>query len=382
MNFPRDSDVVYYNPSVQIWVGLWTLFLGASVFLALRLWCKITRRHGLWYDDYILIAAYLTLMITDILITIEYATGYSLGSWDDRMHILIDISSIGTVIGQAVSKSAFGITLLRMIDKKWQAVFIVFCIISMDGIALSKCIFEWARLCGDDDYQQWYRPKGWCLYKSFSTEWKEIGNIYNIIMDFIFAMFPWLLTWRLKLQRDEKIALCITLSLGIIVAVITAVRTWWKDTPLMDTHDEWYMWRDAMSEIWYSGEVAGTIIVQCIPVLRPFVKDLHTSLTSRRLEATEPTKGSTWLDSKSMGEKKVLVTITRDEENPHGAGVYELSDISEEPSSHSSSNNPSNNQIQPPAMGHHADAYFSPSEVDLRINAGHTQPLRKENWPL
>lgn len=81
-------------------------------------------------------------------------------------------------------------------------------------------------------------------------------------MDFVFAIFPWVLTWRLKLQRDEKIALCITLSLGIVwvlsclshhvceplkltpqcrIAVITAVRTWWKDTPLMDTHDEWYM---------------------------------------------------------------------------------------------------------------------------------------------
>lgn len=130
----------------------------------------------------------------------------------------------------------------------------------------------------------------------------------------------------------------------------------------------------------YSGEVAGTIIVQCIPVLRPFVKDLHTSLTSRRLDATEPTKNSTWRDSKSMGEKKVLVTITRDEENPHGAGVYELSNITEEPSENH--HNHHNNHIYPPAMGHHADAYFSPSEADLRMNSGSAQPLRKENWPL
>lgn len=61
MNFPRDDDdVVYYDPSVQIWIGLWALFSGVSVFLGLRLWCKITRRHGLWYDDYILIFAYVS----------------------------------------------------------------------------------------------------------------------------------------------------------------------------------------------------------------------------------------------------------------------------------------------------------------------------------
>lgn len=70
-------------------------------------------------------------------------------------------------------------------------------------------------------------------------------------MDFIFALFPWFITWKLNLKRAEKVGLCITLSLGIVVAVITAVRTWWKDTPLMHVHDEWYIWRDAMSQIWF-----------------------------------------------------------------------------------------------------------------------------------
>lgn len=61
MNFPRDDDdVVYYNPAGEIYTGLWILFAASSVFLALRLWCKLTRRHGLWYDDYVLLAAYVS----------------------------------------------------------------------------------------------------------------------------------------------------------------------------------------------------------------------------------------------------------------------------------------------------------------------------------
>lgn len=92
------------------------------------------------------------------------------------MHILINISSIGTVIGQAVSKTAFAVTLLRMVESKWQAGFLWFCIISMDGIAFSKCIFQWAKLCDKDDYQQWYRISGWCLNYDFQNNWKEIGN--------------------------------------------------------------------------------------------------------------------------------------------------------------------------------------------------------------
>lgn len=125
----------------------------------------------------------LVLMVTDILITVEYATGYSEGSWDDRMHILINTSSMGTVIGQAVSKTAFGVTLLRMVESKWQAAFLWFCIISMDGIAFSKCVFQWAKLCDKSSYQQWYRISGWCLTYDFSNNWKEVGNSKSSLDD-------------------------------------------------------------------------------------------------------------------------------------------------------------------------------------------------------
>jgi hypothetical protein len=42
-----------------------------------------------------------------------------------------------------------------------------------------------------------------------------------------------------------------------------------------------------MSNIWYSSEVAGTILVQCIPILRPFLREVHTSFTSREQEYHE-----------------------------------------------------------------------------------------------
>lgn len=68
MNFRRDHDnVVYYNPAGEIYTGLWILFAASTVFLALRLWCKLTRRHGLWYDDYVLLAAYVSTDATSSL---------------------------------------------------------------------------------------------------------------------------------------------------------------------------------------------------------------------------------------------------------------------------------------------------------------------------
>ena len=124
----------------------------------------------------------LILMINDIIITAEYATGYSEGNWTDHMHILINTSSDGTVVGQTLTKTAFAVTLLRMTHASthsrwpWQQAILWFCIISMNAFMLTKCIFQWAKLCGDDDYQQWYRIQGWCLNYDFEQNYKEAGN--------------------------------------------------------------------------------------------------------------------------------------------------------------------------------------------------------------
>lgn len=75
----------YYDPARELYAGIWCLLTAATAFLGLRVYIKVSRRH-LWYDDYLLILSWLILLGTDVLITIEYATGYSKGSWDDRMH--------------------------------------------------------------------------------------------------------------------------------------------------------------------------------------------------------------------------------------------------------------------------------------------------------
>lgn len=51
----------YYDPARELYAGLWCLFAGASAFLALRVWVKVNRtRHGLWYDDYLLIVCWVS----------------------------------------------------------------------------------------------------------------------------------------------------------------------------------------------------------------------------------------------------------------------------------------------------------------------------------
>lgn len=116
--------------------------------------------------------------MTDSLIIHEFATGYILENssqkWDDRMHILINISSCGVLIGQSLTKTAFAVTLLRL-SKRWQKNFLWFCIITMNAYMVAKVILQWARTCGSKSTYVYYRLNV-CLDKGFRDDFKEGGN--------------------------------------------------------------------------------------------------------------------------------------------------------------------------------------------------------------
>jgi hypothetical protein len=358
-----DSDDAihgYANPFTELNVGLWSLFTGATIFLALRIWVKLSWRHGLWYDDYILIVSWVVLLANNSLIVHQFATGYvledSTKKWDDRMHILINISSCGTLVGQALTKTAFGVTLLRICNRR-QAYIIWFCIATMNMYMISKVILQWAKVCGKPSYQNWYRLD-FCIDWRFRDDFKEGGNIYNIIMDFVFATIPWLIARRLGLRRTEKIGLCITMSLGIIVAIISAVRVSWKDDG--NKRDHMYIWRNGVSQVWYSSEVAGTIIVQCIPILRPILRDVHTVMTSDKLDSTGRTPSTIF--SKRMSSRVGSNGINYAGTFRDGVDNVELKPIPEQM-------NDSWEVLGPPA---------SPERIRDSIQ----RPSKTDKWPL
>lgn len=81
----------------------------------------------------------------------------------------------------------------------------------------------------------------------------------------------------------------------------------------------------------YSAEVAGTIIVQCIPILRPFLRDMHTSLTSKKLDDTEIGQSVTRRSRASTLEAKHgSPYIIGDDDGKKGTDVIALTVITEE----------------------------------------------------
>lgn len=357
----------FVSPVKQVYIGIWTLFGGASIFLGFRIWCKVTHRFGLWYDDYILFLSWLVLLTTNAIITTEMNTGYVSKTWDDRMLILITISSCGTTIGQTLSKTAFAVTLLRLIQES-QKILVWFCIVTLNVLMVLKVFMNWPKYCGNKDYQNYWRMQGFCVDYGIATGVKIAGNIWNIVMDFALALFPWIVIWKLNIKRWEKVGLCATLSLGIIVAIISAIRQAWQDNPANSKLDDWYYWHQGHSMIWYSAEVAGTIMVQCIPVMRTLFGEVNTSRrTGRKLNDAEEGRNMT-SDPRSRpslgGTLRPSTTADTDI-----AAVFEDDDFP---------------LATLRADGNRRGAVISqvsmtPSEVDRAIEASRTQPLE---WPL
>lgn len=144
------------------------------------------------------------------------------------------------------------------------------------------------------------------------------------------------------------------------------------------------MWRDAVSQIWYSAEVSGTIIVQCVPVLRPFIKDLHVAFTSKRLDATEPSRaqstwrGSTLVDQRSKSIPSTSASILSKSEEKRSPGMFELTEIPEETGIFDQTGK---------NYGYHAQAYYEPSSdsnAELRVKGitATTTTTQQLNGPL
>lgn len=129
---------------------------------------------------------------------------------------------------------------------------------------------------------------------------KLIGTVYNIITDFVLALYPWLVTWNLRIRKLEKILMCATMSLGVVVASIAAWRTAYMMSEAMNGYNAGYFQRQGLTMVWYIGEVAGTIIVQTLPMIRHLVRDrtAQVSLVSMELNEVSTTTTMCWSGTK------------------------------------------------------------------------------------
>jgi hypothetical protein len=136
------------DKGTQTAVVIWFLFGFAGIFLWLRVYAKVSRHRGLWWDDYVLVASWFSMLVDVSFITKMITKGY--GKHADRV-ALEDIPSLAlwgltsgvfAIAAVAWSKTSFALTILRISDG-WVKWLVWFIIISMN-VALSLTpILHW-----------------------------------------------------------------------------------------------------------------------------------------------------------------------------------------------------------------------------------------------
>jgi len=132
--------------------SMWTLIGLSAAFLALRLYCKFSRHRGTWWDDYLLIGAWLCITAESSCLT--YATTLGYGKyWYDWSPIYEEVVTMVKLINAGGSlsltaaiwsKTSFALTLLRLTEGRMKWV-IWFIIISMNIAMGLSALFVWVQ---------------------------------------------------------------------------------------------------------------------------------------------------------------------------------------------------------------------------------------------
>lgn len=235
----------------------WFLCFISGGFLALRLYAKLSRRQGLWWDDYILLFAWVRTLPHFSLFDEIY---HDQTSWNSRLTIILQsmlfIESVITQVGQVLgfgkhtadipvenlptialgtsiaasiscfastfSKISFGVTLLRLTSHSLRA-FVWFCIITLFFVMLPSALLSWiqcrpiAKAWNSLVEGECWDPRVVVYYGIFNAAWCAW-------IDFALALIPWKLVWGLNLRTREKIGVGIAMSMGLLAGICAIVK--------------------------------------------------------------------------------------------------------------------------------------------------------------
>lgn len=316
-----DSD----DRSGRLLASCWSLVGASAVFLSLRIYCKLWRGKGLWWDDHTMIISWFSLTVAvsllSYIVTLGFGKHQSTIDHEDLKIININtilVAAFG-IISTCVSKTSFALTLYRIIINKWMRWFLLFVIITINVSMNLVWIFGFAK-CTPVERVWDSTVEGKCWDKQALLKYQLFAAYYSSILDFVLAFLPWKILMAMSMLLREKIGVAVAMSLGAIAGICGIVKA--VMVVSMTSTDITYDRVDLT--IWTLTEPAVTIMAACIPVLRMLYRELKSSHRSymqqrstgnRYHQGTESTnidktKRSTKYRHDGYGRNSVLIMST------------------------------------------------------------------------
>ncbi|KAH8664371.1 hypothetical protein BX600DRAFT_498161 [Xylariales sp. PMI_506] len=256
---------------------IWSLTGFAAIVLSLRVYCKLLRHRGLWWDDHVLLVSYICLLGGSItaIVAVQYGWGKTTAELSTDNQIMINflllIIETFSITAALWSKTSFGITMLR-ITKGPIKMLIWVCIGTMNVFMILSAIFTWAS-CTPVARTWNTSVPGTCWDTASLIKYNIFSAAYSGCMDVIFALIPWTVIPKLQMRLKEKIGVSIAMSMGIFAGV-TAFA---KCAAIMNHSSGQDTYADVDLVIWGYVEPATAVIAISIPILRALFSELRSS---------------------------------------------------------------------------------------------------------
>ncbi|KAF9875396.1 hypothetical protein CkaCkLH20_07216 [Colletotrichum karsti] len=328
--------------AVLVHATTWSLFFLATVFLGLRIFSRIRNTGvGLQADDWVLVAGWIFLLLASAnvswLMSVFLIPGNVLKITLARSHHNLQSVALG------LTKTSFGITLLRLMPGGWEAKLIWGLIITMNLQFAVHIIATWQMICGAPD--QWHIGGSNCWRLDQSVTFSVFSALYSALCDFILALLPWKMIFNLKMKRSERLSVALALSMGVLAGV-TGIMKAVQGYKLLSVRSPDYMYNQAVYWIWSMAEPNVTIISASIPVLRGFVRSarkrtesspgagayIKTGEQSSRFynrSVVTATRAEP-RDQDSASDKSILGKTPRDGNTPAAGGIALTTEVSVE----------------------------------------------------
>jgi len=244
-----------YGPQLNALAAVLVVLSGA--FLLVRVLLKRRQRCRLWWDDYVLILAWvrlccprsgcsggrdLTGQVTFLAVALTTFVLVSFGVgkhvWELSIEDIFKLAPLGninaflTILGSAWSKTSFALTLLRLPIGNLRY-FVWFIIVSMNLLLYISAASLWfgcrppapgqpaATNCLPVDLVLWYGViAGGMLASRPHSSCRQLIDVgYSAAVDFTLALLPWRILWHLQMERKEKAGVLVAMSMGALYVV-------------------------------------------------------------------------------------------------------------------------------------------------------------------
>lgn len=154
--------------SVQANVANWILTAASGAFLFVRLWCRF-RFSKLWWDDFVLTAAWVILLVAAALLSCTISAGYATDDQQRAFYRFQNASTSMTTIATSWAKVAFAFTLIRISPSRVLTYFLFAVIVTANLILVLGMLSIWIPAC--EDPRKMYRPQQALCFRLRDTQY-------------------------------------------------------------------------------------------------------------------------------------------------------------------------------------------------------------------